>query len=613
MADSFGMHLMNSVLPAGVTPFNDQITKKEFNKKLVEVGRKAPRQYGRVVQELKGVGDTAATFEGISVGLDDIEPDYERRDAILKDALSKVQKLSTTKEKDIEKRQQIILDTQDKLLKTLDSHHSDMALMARSGGRGSTNQLAKTVVSPLAITEKDGSINPWLIGRGYAEGLRPDEAWVANAEARRGAIATKQSVSDPGAFGKIMTSNMSGQVVVKEDCGTNNGNSADLEDPYVVDRCLSKAVNGFAKDTVITPETVSILKKKKIERVTVRSPLTCEVGEGLCQRCYGLDEKGQFPRIGTNLGVRSAQALSEPLTQFALNAKHGVRIAQRKGNVSLKGLKGIQHFLEFPKSFNRKAIVSPITGKVQNVTPAPQGGSNITLVSPKNKEYKLYAPPALEIKVQSGQQIHAGDSLTTGIALPDDVVPYKGIGAGRDHIAKTVHEIYRVTGSDLDKRHAELLAKSHLNYARVADDPDGIHLPGEIVPVGSVHSRFTDTAQQKKAKLTAQLRGSVLGENVLQYNAGTKLTTPIIDALRQQGIQEVSVYTGGLRIKPIVKPLTRNPLLSPKWMTKMQHRYLKKTLQEAAATGAVDTIHGTEPIPAYVFGAEFGLGTGGKY
>jgi len=612
-AMSFGTLLFNEQIPKGIPKFDKPITKRVLQDKLSLIGKTYPSSYGRIVQKIKSIGDEAATYLGISVGLDDITPDYARRDPIVRKAMKKLRPLSTTLPGDVTKRQNIIINTQDALLGTVKSHKSDMAMMANSGGRGSIAQLSKTVASPGAVTRRDGSVTPWLIARSYAEGLRPEEVWVANAEARRAAVQTKQSVADPGAFAKIMVANMSAQVVAKDDCRTFNGVMESSDEPSTVDRLVAKDVPkaGLRRNEVITPQDLALLKRKGIRELLVRSVLTCELPEGVCQKCYGYDERGQFPSIGTNLGVRSAQALSEPLTQFALNAKHGVRIATKK-DVSLRGLKGIQAFLEFPKSFTQKALVASDNGKIERVDSAPQGGFNIA-VNYSGKQRTVYVPPGIDPIRKAGDSVYAGDLLSTGVPLPNDVVPYKGLGAGRVHIAKGIQSIYQNSGSYLDKRHAELLAKSQLNYVRVTADPYGDNTTGDIVPYGPLHKEFTNETRTAKVKLSPDLRGSILGANTHEFNAGTELTRPIIEGLKSRGLTEVKTYTGKLRVRPIIKPLTRSPLLSPKWLAKQQHRYLRKSLTEAAAAGLSDTIHGLEPIPAYVYGAEFGSGTDGKY
>lgn len=602
MPKTLGQYLLNAKLPTGMS-FTGPVDKKALTSKLIEVGRASPSDFGQVVQGVKEFGDFVSTYEGISVGLDDIEPDYGRRDQIIREAKTKLKRT-----KDVEKRREIILDVQDRILKTVGQHNSDMGMMARSGGRGSVAQLMKTVAFPGAIQEKNGEVIPWMIQRSYSEGLRPDEVWVTNTEARRNAIATKESVSEPGAFGKILTSNMQTLVVVGNDCGTSNGVNMDLDDTHILDRYTATSAHGLQRNRRVDIDVIQALKKQRVQRLLVRSPMTCELPEGVCQMCYGRDEKGQLPKIGVNLGVRSAQAMSEPLTQFALNAKHGVRLASKK-TTELRGLKGLQNFLDFPKSFTRKATLSEINGTVEKIRKAPQGGHFVT-VKGTNKTVEHYVAPNIDVPLRQGDSVYAGDALSSGVPMPNEVVKYKGLGAGRQHIADTVHDIYKRQGANLDKRHSELLARSHLNYVRVVNDVDGDHINGEIVPFNAVQKKFEEKTKQVAL---SSANGKVLGGNVLQYTAGTTLTPPIIDALRRDGVSKVPIYEGDFRVRPIVKSITRNPLLDPDWMGRMGHRYLKKTLLESAAEGSVSSIHSTHPIPAYVFGAEFGQGPSGKF
>lgn len=608
-AKTLGMLLFNEILPDDVQPVDEAVTKKQFNRILFEVGRKHPERYAEVVQRMKKIGDTAATFDGISVGLDDIQPDYARRDPILKKAVEDIKRIPI---EDEAARADVIIDTQDKLLETVKYHPSDMSTMAASGGRGSLAQLAKTVAAPGAVSNKNGGVVPWLVARSYAEGLTPDEVWVANSEARRNAVSGKEAVSEPGAFGKIMTSNMSGKVVVSPDCGTTNGVYMNVDDAHITDRFTATAQHGVPAKQLITTDLLDSLQQRKVPRLMVRTPMTCELAEGLCQLCYGIDERGKLPSIGTNLGIRSAQAMSEPLTQFALNAKHGVRTASKEDQ-SLKGLKGLQKFLEFPKSFSKKAVVTERTGVVHSIRPAAQGGFDVVIRSDNHKKDKeYYIAPFLTLKVKERDFVRAGDVLTTGIVMPNDVVPYKGLGAGRHHIAKAVHDIYKAEGSNIDRRHSEILAASQLDYVRVVRDDEGDLVPGDIVRYSTIAPRFRAPEKQQRTKLD-DAKGKVLGSNTLEYTAGTKITGPIQQALKQEGIDEVDVYTGKLHVRPVIHPLTRSPLYDPDWLTKLQHRYLKKTLQESAAVYAEDTVHGVQPAPAYFMGSEFGQGQGGRY
>lgn len=600
-APTLGEVLISDALPDGME-VRGPITKKEMTRMLVRVGREHPDMYGEVVERVKATGDLVATVDGLSVGMEDIRPNYKERDPVINKYFPLVKA-----EKDPQKRRKLLADAQAEMLKTMNNHPSTMGEMARSGGRGSQAQLMRTVASSVTATDGHGDVIPWMIRNSYAEGLTPDEFVVANAEARVNAIASKDSVQEPGAFAKVMTAAMSSLVITALDCGTKGGVPMKVDNPDLIDRLLAQPAGNYPYNTIITPEVAEGLRKQKKETVIARSPATCLQSEGLCARCYGLNERGQLQSIGTNVGLRSAQALSEPLTQFALNAKHGVRVADN-GEYQLRGLEGMQQFTEFPQSFSRRAVLAPETGTITRVEKAAHGGFFIDMKG--KKLHELYVQPQIPVHVKVGDQVMAGDMLTGGVAMPDDVVPHRGIGGGRAHVAETAQKIYAAQGKTIDRRHTELLARGQVAFVRVDKDPEGIYVPGDIVQYNPMQSRFTE---RTVVKPTSETLGATLGGGALTYTPGTRITERIRDELIANDVTHVDIYTGGLKIRPVATPLTRTPLLDPDWMARMQHRYLGRTLIDAALYGQSSDIHGVQPTPAYVYGAEFGQGPSGRY
>ena len=92
--------------------------------------------------------------------------------------------------------------------------------------------------------------------------------------------------------------------------------------------------------------------------------------------------------------------------------------------------------------------------------------------------------------------------------------------------------------------------------------------------------------------------------------AGTK---SLADNLERVGVKRVSVHRGIPNVEFVMKPFAMNPLLSPDWMARLSHRYLKGSIQQAVHFGETSDIHGTHPVPAYAFGAELRNGPGGTF
>jgi len=73
------------------------------------------------------------------------------------------------------------------------------------------------------------------------------------------------------------------------------------------------------------------------------------------------------------------------------------------------------------------------------------------------------------------------------------------------------------------------------------------------------------------------------------------------------------VSTKAPTVSPIMAPATRNPLLNPDWLVRLGHRYLKDSLREGAHEAQTSNLHGSHPLPAMIFGADFGEGIDGRY
>lgn len=592
MPTTLGRHLVDSALPEkwrgrGV------LTKGSLNDLLVGVAKEAPDKYPDVVTKLKRLGDEVATLDGISVGLDDIAPKRDERDAALKPHVEAFRKATSASDKE-----KALAGAQNAMLELARKHPGTMGEMVRSGGRGNAAQLMRTVGAPVMVRDSKGKVVPWLIDKSFSEGLKPADAWVAGGEARVNAVLSNISVVEPGDLAKILVNNMSDQLVTTPDCGTKNGIAMLGGDPHIIDRYEA------GTNRLITPQVASSLAASG-KSVIVRSPMTCEAAHGVCQRCQGLSPTGALHPIGTNVGVRAAQALSEPLTQFSLNAKHGGRVG-KSSEKQLEGIKGVRALLEIPTSFAHKAVLAARDGMVSGIDKAPQGGHYVSI-----DDERHYVPPDHHVLVSAGQSMYAGDALSDGVPKPDEIVRHKGLGDGRRYLVDALSDVYKRSGSEVDKRHLETLAKSVLNHVQITDPgPDDAFVKGDVVDYNKFHAALA--ASRRRVPID-DAGGETLADGVLHYTAGTAITPTIADALRRHGVTSVSIADTGPRATPIMRPASRTPLLNPDWLARLAHRYLKESLLAGIHRGDVSNLHGASPVPAYVAGVEFGQGAEGAY
>jgi hypothetical protein len=276
------------------------------------------------------------------------------------------------------------------------------------------------------------------------------------------------------------------------------------------------------------------------------------------------------------------------------------------GRKQLEGIKGVRQFLEIPTSFLHKAVLAEHDGKITRVDTAPQGGVYVSV-----DDARHYVPPDQTVLVSPGQPVFAGDALSDGVPRPDEVVRHKGLGEGRRYLVDALHDVYRRSGADIDKRHLETLARSVLSHVQIVDPgPEDSFMKGDVVD----HNRFKAAlARTRRTLPSGDAVGETLARDTLHFTAGTRVTPTVSATLIRRGIQDVEVVDHGPMAIPFMRPASRTPLLNPDWMARLGHRYLKETLLAGAHRGDESDIHGYSPVPAYAAGTSFGLGQEGRY
>ncbi len=595
--ETFGRHLLNETLPEQYK-IKGAINKKELKNRMIHLARTDPQLYSSTITNLKHRGDELATLEGLSIGLDDITPEYAKRDKFMAPLRRSFQNASTDK-----RRKEVAVEAQDRLTRSIDKHPGSLTLQVKSGARGNTTQYANMVGGVGYARDPKGGVLPWMIEKSYSEGLKSADYWATTNQSMMDVIKTYTAISEPGEMAKKLVAGMSDLVVTEDDCGSQNGVKLPATSADVVDRYLAKDTGPFKQNTLITP-----ILQPKIARISpsilVRSPMTCEASDGVCQHCQGLDEKGQLHVRGINVGVRAAQAMAEPLTQFALNAKHGGRTLE-SDKYQVHGISGFRQIIETPKQFVNKATLADQDGKITKIETAPQGGNYVYVGSGKH-----YTTSGMGLKVKPGDTVARGDLLSEVIPKPDEVVKYKGLGAGRLYMVNTLQNLYKDQGKDLDRRHFELLAKSNLNHVRILDDPTDHFIKGDIVGYNTLRKELGRNVEQRRLR---DALGNTLGKEYHQYSVGTRVTPRVISDLQKEGIRDVLVAPRAPSVEFIMKSATNVPKMNADWIARMSHQGLKPSVLRAAHTGEMANLHGTHPVPAYVYGTEFGQGEGGRY
>lgn len=170
-------------------------------------------------------------------------------------------------------------------------------------------------------------------------------------------LISSNSVAQSGFMAKQLSASAQDLTVTEEDCGTSRGIAVDSTDPDNVGALLAKPYSGYQEGTPIDKGILSDFRGKGLKKIVVRSPMTCQAKHGLCAACAGVRERGTLPAIGENIGIASASAISEPLSQALLCLAGNTRV--RMADWSVKEIRNIVPG-DWVLGSNREGKTSPV-------------------------------------------------------------------------------------------------------------------------------------------------------------------------------------------------------------------------------------------------------------
>ncbi|MEM7638050.1 MAG: DNA-directed RNA polymerase subunit beta', partial [Pseudomonadota bacterium] len=213
-------------------------------------------------------------------------------------------------------------------------------MMAHSGARGSKNQMKQLAGMRGLMARPDGSIIETPIISNFKEGLTVQEYFNSTHGARKGLADTALKTANSGYLTRRLVDVAQDCIVTEDDCGTDQGIelSAVMEGADVVvslsERILGRVTGEDVKapksDELVAPANTYIdevlartIEDAGVDRIKVRSPLTCETKIGVCVSCYGRDlARGTVVNKGEAVGVIAAQSIGEPGTQLTMRTFH---------------------------------------------------------------------------------------------------------------------------------------------------------------------------------------------------------------------------------------------------------------------------------------------------
>jgi DNA-directed RNA polymerase beta subunit/DNA-directed RNA polymerase beta' subunit/intein/homing endonuclease len=574
---TLGRVRIDSNLPEGLrggmvlTDLKHTLTKKEQGKLFQLMAEKDAEGYSEAVDRLKDIGNKTASTEGFSFGLEDFKVHKDVRDPALRYAEMKTAKLDPSSPKDVQK----IVDVYGEALEKIEAGVKEKAkkgksqldrLQTAAGIKG--NGYRQLTAAPVLFVDGKGEVVPNPVKRSYSEGLTSTDYWSSTSGGRKGIVQKVQSVSEPGYLTKMMTNSTIDTVVDTEDCETDRGISLSIDEPDVVGRVTAVDLKlgknkTIPAGTLLTPELVTKAKNvAKNWKVVVRSPMRCNHPKGVCKKCMGLNENGQFHDKGTNVGVMAAQALGERGTQLAMKSFHSGGVYEGKGagkSLTSQGLERATSILYLKQKVKGSATLATSGGRIKRIKKDPAGGARVTV-----EDQEIYVPADRKLlpKMKIGASVRQGDALTSGPINPHELLPLTNMSRVQGHMAGELHDLYGQYG--IRRRNSEVMVRALSNVTKVEDPGDHPDLlPGDFASTTQVYDWNKKNSKGASVKHAPVLRG----------------------------------------VKQI--PLD----VQEDWMARLNHEHLRSTLIEGSQQNWSSDLHGVNPIPPLIHGVEFGKGT----
>jgi DNA-directed RNA polymerase subunit beta' len=296
-------------------------------------------------------------------------------------------------------------------------------IMADSGARGSAAQIRQLAGMRGLMAKPDGSIIETPITANFREGLDVLQYFISTHGARKGLADTALKTANSGYLTRRLVDVAQDLVITEVDCRTENGvtlqpivEGGDVVEPLserVLGRVVAQDVLRPGTDeaictrgTLLDEQLVAELEKVGIDRILVRSTITCETRHGVCASCYGRDlARGHLVNIGEAVGVIAAQSIGEPGTQLTMRTFHIGGAASRAAAVDHIQVKSSGTI----RLHNMKTVENA-DGKLVAVSRSGE----LSVIDDHGRERERYKVPyGAIISARDEERITAGDVLAT--------------------------------------------------------------------------------------------------------------------------------------------------------------------------------------------------------
>jgi len=570
-----GRAIFNEALPVALGKYyNTTMGRKQLRGVVADCYRafSDPQDTADVVNNIKKIGFTYSTKGGLTFALSDVTTS-DTKVKIVGDAETQALSIErqyrrglVTEDERLRELESIWNDARDELSKDVEARlrgQNTVYMMADSGAKGNMNQISQMAGMRGLVLDPQGKIIDIPIKSNFREGLTVLEYFLSTHGARKGLADTALRTADSGYLTRRLVDVAQDVIITIEDCGSRSGIWATKYDsdgkPISDDDYRSRITGRILAEDVVHPETGEIIRAEGvelsehyidengeahdfvgqiidagIEKVNVRTVMSCEAPHGVCRMCYGRNlASGEIVAFGEAVGIIAAQSIGEPGTQLTMRTFHTGGVA--RADIT-SGLPRVEELFEGrqPKGAALLAhktgtvsIEETDTGRILVISSIEQDswrsllpdGYEVVLApgSPVDKDKTVIATGpdgekftsslagtfyldgrtvyvrnereeredyqinvGDQLLVEDGEEVLPGRQLTIGPKDPHQVLATLGPDAAQRYIIDEVQKVYRSQGVNTNDKHIEVICRQMLRKVRIQFPGDTDFLEGDM-------------------------------------------------------------------------------------------------------------------------------------
>ncbi len=427
-------------------------------------------------------------------------------------------------------------------------------LMAHSGARGGVEQIRQLAGMRGLMARPSGKIIETPIKANFREGLSVLEYFSSTHGARKGLADTALKTADSGYLTRKLADVAQNVVITQEDCGTTQGiTKGVIYRGEKVEVALADTIRGrvsrinianpitdemiVRENEMITTEAARRIEELGLEKIQVRSPLTCDSALGTCRRCYGMDlSSGELVEEGLAVGIIAAQSIGEPGTQLTMRTFHIGGTAARAVEESeirtkKEGIVQFSHMKAVLDDEGRRVVLSR--------------NGEVKILDEKERELEKHdVPNGAVLSVEEGQKVDAGEVLCQ---WDPHMIPILAEVGGRVRFEDIIEgtTMRRETDPSGNVRRVITEHKGELHPQVVLEDAGGKILDFYYIPE-KAHVEVEEGDEVNAGSLLAKTPREVSGTQ--DITGGLPRVTELFDARRPREPAVVAEIDGAVEI-----------------------------------------------------------------